>query len=85
MKNIDLKTPLANITVEQFLQLQSVKSNPQKLVYGIKGLAKLLGVCRSKASEIKSTGILDDAIYQNKGIIIIDVDHALKLFGNKLQ
>ena len=29
------------------------------LVYGIAGLAKLLGVCRSTASKIKSTGILD--------------------------
>lgn len=83
MDNIDIKTPLANITVEQFLQLQMAKSLPKKFEFGIKGIAKIFGVSRSTAAEIKASGIIDDAIYQNKGTIVIDVEKALHLFGGK--
>ena len=53
------------------------------LVYGIAGLAKLLGVCRSTASKIKSTGILDPAISQHGKVIVIDADLALDLMKAK--
>ena len=49
------------------------------LVYGIAGLAKLLGVCRATASKIKATGILDPAISQHGKVIVIDADLALEL------
>ena len=51
--------------------------------YGLKGLAKILGCSVSKASEIKSSGILDEAIIQNGNIIIIDKEKALQLFAKK--
>jgi hypothetical protein len=54
-----------------------------KYEYGLKGLAKILGCSVSKASEIKSSGILDEAIIQNGNIIIIDKEKALQLFAKK--
>ncbi|MDN5396539.1 MAG: DUF3853 family protein, partial [Chryseobacterium sp.] len=44
---------------------------------------KMLGCSISKASEIKSSGLLDDAIIQNGNIIIIDKEKALALFAQK--
>ena len=49
------------------------------LVYGLAGLAKLLGVCKSTASKIKSSGILNPAISQHGKVIVIDADLALEL------
>lgn len=53
------------------------------LVYGLAGLAKLLGVCKSTASKIKSSGILDPAISQHGKVIVIDADLALELMKAK--
>lgn len=83
MKNIDLKTPLWQITVEEFLELFKRQNVEKKYEYGLKGLAKILGCSVSKASEVKSSGILDKAIIQNKNIIIIDKEMALELFNQK--
>lgn len=83
---IDPKSPLWQLTVEEFMELQkkAIKStqNPQ-YTYGLIGLANLLGCSRAKASAIKSSGILDEAIIQNGKIIIIDKEKALKLFNEK--
>ena len=49
------------------------------LVYGLAGLAKLLGVCKATASKIKSSGILDSAISQHGKVIVTDADLALDL------
>lgn len=49
------------------------------LVYGLAGLAQLLGVCKATASAIKSSGILDPAISQHGKVIVIDADLALEL------
>lgn len=51
----------------------------KKYVYGINGLATLLGCGRTKAQEIKSSGIIDEAIYQSGKKIVIDSDKALQL------
>lgn len=83
MKNIDSQTPIWKLTVEEFLEVSKRLSSENKYEYGLKGLAKLLGCSVSKASEIKSSGILDDAIFQNGNIIIIDKKLALQLFGKK--
>ena len=48
-------------------------------VYGLAGLAKLLGVCKATASSIKSSGILDPAISQHGKVIVVDADLALEL------
>lgn len=83
MNNIDLKSPLWQLTVEQFLELSKSQNTEKKYEYGLKGLAKILGCSVSKASEIKSSGILDKAIIQNKNIIIIDKEMVLELFDQK--
>ncbi|WP_445430683.1 DUF3853 family protein [Chryseobacterium indoltheticum] len=83
MKKFDLKIPIWQLTVEEFLEILKNFTSEKKYEYGLKGLAKILGCSVSKASEIKSSGILDNAIIQNKNIIIIDKEKALELFGKK--
>lgn len=83
MKKIDPQTPIWKLTVEEFLLLTKEISSEKKYEYGLKGLAKILGCSVSKASEVKSSGILDKAIIQNGNIIIIDKELALQLFGKK--
>lgn len=85
MKNIDLKTPIWQLTVEEFLEISKRINTEKKYEYGLKGLAKILGCSLSKASEIKSSGILKEAIIQNGQIIIIDKEKALQLFGNDAE
>jgi hypothetical protein len=83
MKEIDPNTPIWQLTVGEFLEISNGLSSEKKYEYGLKGLAKILGCSVSKASEIKSSGLLDDAIIQNRNIIIIDKEKALSLFGKK--
>lgn len=83
MKNIDPQTPIWKLTVEEFLEVCKKLSSEGKYEYGLKGLAKLLGCSVSKASEIKSSGILNNAIIQRGNIIIINKEKALKLFAKK--
>jgi len=82
-KSIDPKTPIWQLTVAEFLEVSKNLSFEKKYEYGLKGLAKILGCSVSKASEVKSSGILDKAIIQNGNIIIIDKEKALQLFGKK--
>ena len=49
------------------------------LVYSLKGLSDLLGCCKSTASNIKQSGVIDAAISQKGKIIVIDADLALDL------
>ena len=81
MNSMDPKTPIWKLTVEEFLEIAKVLNAEKKYEYGLKGIAKILGCSLSKASEIKSSGILDEAIIQNGNIIIVDKDKALQLFG----
>ena len=83
MKKIDPKTPIWQLTVEEFLEVSNDLDFGKKYVHGLKGLAKILGCSISKASEIKSSGIFDEAIIQNGNIIIIDKEKVLELFGKK--
>lgn len=78
MNEIDKTKRLSDLTVAEFIQLMNVNEE-KKYVYGLKGLARLLGCSRTKASEIKSSGIIDDAIIQNGNLIVIDKEEALKL------
>lgn len=55
----------------------------KKYVYGIKGLADLLKCGKTKAQEIKSSGLIDQAISQIGKKIIIDADKAIELLRNK--
>ncbi|QOW10153.1 DUF3853 family protein [Kaistella flava (ex Peng et al. 2021)] len=83
MKSIDPKTLIWQLTVEEFLEVSKNINSYKKYEYGLKGLAKILGCSVSKASEVKSSGILNEAIIQNGNIIIIDIEKALELFGKK--
>ena len=83
MKKIDPKTPMWKLTVEEFLEVSKNINLESKYEYGLKGLARILGCSISKASEIKSSGILDEAIIQKGNIIIIDRKKALELFAKK--
>ncbi len=85
MKNIDPKTPIWQLTVEEFLEVSKKSNAEKKYEYGLKGLAKIFGCSLSKASEIKSSGILKEAIIQNGQIIIIDKEKALQLFGKNAK
>ncbi len=51
----------------------------KKYVYGITGLAKLLDCGKTKAQEIKNSGVIDEAIYQTGKKIVIDAEKALQL------
>lgn len=66
MKNIDPKTPIWKLTVEEFLEISKNSTRKVNTNVGLKGLAKILGCSISKASEIKSSGILDAAIIQKE-------------------
>ena len=82
MKKIDPQTPICNLTVEEFLEVSKNFASGDKYEYGLKGLAKILGCSISKASKIKSSGILDEAIIQKGNIIIIDKKKAMELFAS---
>lgn len=87
MRTIDHSTPLWQLTVGEFLSIQnnnpqSKLDTPNNFIYGLKGLAKLLGCSKSKAYLIKKSGILDAAITQNGNHIMIDKYKALELFQN---
>lgn len=81
MRNIDPKTPIWQLTVEEFLEVGNKLNAEKKYEYGLKGIAKIFGCSLSKAADIKSSGILDKAIVQNGNIIIVEKDKALKLFA----
>lgn len=82
--------PLFQMTGEEFIYLQKnynpdlpkEKSNPtteKNYVYGIRGIAKLLGCSQSSANRLKKSGIIDKAIIQNGRKIIVDSELALEL------
>ncbi|CAI9674290.1 MULTISPECIES: DUF3853 family protein [Weeksellaceae] len=82
MENITPQTPLCNLTVKEFLEISKNLNSENMYEYGLKGLAKILGCSVSKASKIKSSGILDEAIIQKGNIIIIDKKKAIELFAS---
>lgn len=61
----------------------SKQDGERRYVYGLKGLAKLLGCSKTTASRIKTSGKIDKAITQIGALLIIDADLALELAGNK--
>ncbi|HCD9235885.1 TPA: DUF3853 family protein [Elizabethkingia anophelis] len=83
MSEIDSNTPIWQLTVGQFMELQKRSSSEKKYEYGLKGIAKIFGCSTAKAHRIKSSGIIDEAIVQNGHIIVIDKEKALELFGKK--
>lgn len=92
MTTHDLTKPLWQLTVAEFLELQKAAITPQQTqtpqqpetpeyVYGISGLAELLGCSKSTAANIKRSGIIDAAITQHNRTIIINASTALNLLN----
>ncbi len=82
-KSSKQKKYLWQLTVDEYKDLHQELKKEKHYEYGIKGLAKILGVSRAKAYSVKASGILDEAIFQNGKVIVIDVDKALSLFAGK--
>ena len=86
--------PIWQLTIGELVELldsrkPEAKENAQpekllneKYVYGLSGLAKILGCSKNHAGKLKSKGIFDEAIIQNGRKIIIDSEKALELFKN---
>jgi len=93
MNNLDPHTPLFKLTLQELkseliVEIQNQFSTlfpKKKYEYGIKGLAKILGCSRAKASKIKNSGIRDEAIFQNGKIIVIDIEKALQLLDKNKE
>ena len=88
--NITGETPLAALTVSQFVDLLDkhrststttvpARDYTQGYAYGLKGIRKLFGVSHATAQRYKDT-ILKPAIRQNGRKIVVDVAKALELF-----
>lgn len=93
--DIDRNTPIWQLTLGDFLQAFQKYTDPsnkieietvekKEYVYGINGLADLIGCSKTHASRLKKQGIFDEAIIQRGRTIIIDKEKALELFNNKL-
>lgn len=90
----DYNRPIWQLTIGEFVEiLDSRKIESQerpiegkafneKYVYGLSGLARILGCSKNHAGKLKSKGVFDEAIIQNGRKIIIDSEKALELFKN---
>ena len=87
---MNLDKPLATATLADLYEvirelLNDNKCNAvvdlqeKKYVYGIKGLASLLGCSIATAERVKVSGILNPAISQHGRTIIIDAEMALDI------
>ena len=84
----DLNTPLFRLTAGEFLELLECAQKPEvvdttkdetKYVYGLAGIAELLGCSKTQASRIKQSGKINGAITQIGNLIITDAGKALEL------
>lgn len=73
-KKSDEKTILLQI-LEKVESIQ--KSKTPTLVYGIKGLAKLLSISIPKAQSLKNSGTIDTALYQIGRKVAFDAEKVL--------
>jgi hypothetical protein len=92
----DFNKPLWQLTIGELVDILDSRQpkleskieektiNQSKYVYGIAGLANLLGCSKNHAGKLKSSGRFDDAIIQNGRKIIVDSEKALELFKNRI-
>lgn len=90
---LDLEKPLLQATLGDLKEVLTIALNDIQLesdgktspkpkkhyVYGIAGLADLFQCSQNTAQRIKSSGVIDEAISQIGGIIVVDADYALDL------
>lgn len=93
--NITGDTPLAALTVSQFLELLDRGKAPEPApvqctdhtdgyAYGLKGIRQLFGVSHTTAQRYKDT-FLKPAVKQNGRVIVTDVERAMQLFNEYNQ
>ena len=76
----DIKQMISDAVREAALTaIAENEENRRNFVYGLKGLALLLGCSISTAERLRQSGILDQAIIAHKGLLVIDADMALDL------
>ena len=63
----------------------SQSNSEKKYVYGIDGIAEIFGCSRPTASRIKKSGRINAAIRQIGRKIVVDVELALSLAGQKKE
>ena len=88
---VDKETPIWQLTVGEFIELQEEVIRPQtvisqpekKYVYGIAGIADLFGCSKTTANAIKQSGKIDKAIIQIGRKITVDAELAMSLVGKK--
>ncbi|AQY21376.1 DUF3853 family protein [Riemerella anatipestifer] len=83
-----LEKPLLTMTGSEVLELFSVVFEQETtthdftgehLVHGLDGLAKLLGCGRTKAQQIKNSGVIDEAMVQDGRKLVFDGPKTLEL------
>ncbi len=89
MSNYDNETRVIDLTLGELLEaIEDRIGNAQKeedaqegrhFVYGLKGLAGLLGCSKTTAARIKASGQYDEAITQIGALLIIDGDKVLEI------
>lgn len=91
MKILHIKTPIGQMTGEQFLELieehinhfESPAIRERKCVYGIQGIAKIFGCSIFTVNRIKASGKIDGAITRIGRKIVVDVELDLIVAGVK--
>ena len=86
--NYTPETRIIDLTVSQLMELientmKATRTEPEKekrLVYGIAGIASVFGCSIATANRIKKSGVIKDAIMQDKRLIIVDADRAVELW-----
>lgn len=86
--NYTPQTRIIDLTVSQLVELientmKATMTEPEKekrLVYGIAGIASVFGCSIATANRIKKSGVIKDAIMQDKRLIIVDADRAVELW-----
>lgn len=89
-----MDTPIWQLTVGEFMELQKASNSnkhtepegkhERKFVYGISGLAELLGCSNTTAQKVKNSGRIDRAYTQVGRQIIFDSDMVIELLNRKL-
>ena len=97
--NITDDTPIAMLTVGQLREVLFPKALldliekqqqideeriPRRYVHGVVGIKQLFNCSYPTAHKLKET-ILKPAIKQQGRVIVVDVDHAMKLFADHEQ
>lgn len=79
---MDLNTHISDLTVGELLELiRGAVGAAPRTVRGIQGLADLFGVSYATAKRIKASGVIDQAVSQQGGVIVTDADLALRLWS----